>query len=286
MDSQAEQFTPEQLYDQGLAFFRAARWEEAINALRQLQAQAGSSYPEAEALLSDILLKQGLERTQAPTAIAPPREKPRSGRWVAIGAVAVVLLGLLGGLRLLIGTPALANTTPALNQQTIVGALPTPAPDTSSTSALPEGEGVLVVRPTESAATVTNIYVVLDASGSMLARIDGQRKIEIARTALGALVKELDPSTSVALRTYGRNRADDCSDIELLSPLAPLNQARLLEQINSVEPVNLSRTPIGSSLAAITSDLGEKPGETLVVLLSDGEESCNGDPVAEAQKIG
>jgi hypothetical protein len=89
----------------------------------------------------------------------------------------------------------------------------------------------------------------------------------------------------VALRTYGRNRPDDCSDVELVSPLAPLNRDGLLGQINGIVPVNLSRTPIAASLAAVGADLGSAPGETLVVLLSDGEESCDGNPVDEATRL-
>ncbi|MBX0327040.1 VWA domain-containing protein [Oscillochloris sp. ZM17-4] len=288
MEAQPEQLTPDQLYDQALALFRSARWDEAIGALRQLQSQGGGAYPEAESLLADIQLKQGVERGQAPTAIAPPRERPSRVRGLALAAVALVTLGLIGGLRLMTSgvSPALTASVPAVSQQAVVGALPTPAPTQPSGAAGgAAGEGVLIVRPAEAAATVENIYFILDASGSMLARIDGQRKIEIARQAMGALVQDLGDSTRVALRTYGRNRADDCSDIELLSPLAPLDREGLLAQINAIQPVNLSRTPIGSSLAAIAADLGDTPGETLVVLLSDGEESCDGDPVAEATHL-
>lgn len=285
MDVQPTQLTSEQLYDQALTLFRTARWDEAISALRQLQAQSGGAYPEAEALLADIQLKQGVERAQAPTAAAPPRDRSGRRRGLAVTAVALVILGLLGGLRFLAfgsatGLPARLT---AVSQQAAVGALPTPAPTAAGAAA--DGTGVLMVRPAAAAATVDNIYFIFDASGSMLARIDGQRKIDIARQAMGALVQDLGNSTSVALRTYGRNRPDDCSDIELLSPLAPLDRAALQAQIDSIQPVNLSRTPIGSSLAAITSDMGAAQGETLVVLLSDGEESCDGDPVGEAARL-
>lgn len=288
MEATPDQLTPDQLYDQALTFFRAARWEEAIGALRQLQSQS-SSFPEADALLADIQLKQGMERrAQAPDAAAPPRERAGGRRMIALAALALVTLGLVGGLRALASLPTAGPVSmPAVvSQQAVVGALPTPAPSpAAAAAAAPAGEGVLSVRPADTGASAENIYFVLDASGSMLARIDGQRKIAIARQAMGALVPDLGDSTRVALRTYGRNRPDDCSDIELLSPLAPLDRAALLAQIDAIEPVNLSRTPLASSLAAIAADLGDAPGETLVVLLSDGEESCDGDPVAEAAKL-
>jgi hypothetical protein len=176
---------------------------------------------------------------------------------------------------------------PAVSQQAVIGSLPTPAPSTPvNTSGVPvDGEGVLEVSSADTNATVKNIYFIMDASGSMLAKIDGQRKIDIAHQAMGPLVQGLSDSTNVALRTYGRNRPDDCSDTELITPLAPLNREDLMTQINGIEPVNLSRTPIGSSLAAVAADLGETPGETLVVLLSDGDETCDTDPVTEATRL-
>jgi Ca-activated chloride channel homolog len=115
--------------------------------------------------------------------------------------------------------------------------------------------------------------------------VDEVRKIDIARTAMGDLVQNLPESSNVALRTYGRQRPDDCSDIELVTPLTPLNRGDLAAQIAAIEPINLSRTPIGSSLAQIPDDLVGATGETLVVLMSDGEENCEGDPVAVARQL-
>jgi Ca-activated chloride channel homolog len=287
MDPQTNQFTPDQLYDQALALFRSARWDEAVATLRQLQAQGGSTYPEADILLADIQMKQGIERrAQEPTAAAPPRERKRRSPWIGVTAVAVVLLGLIGGLRVLItGSQSLSDSLP-MSQQALTGSLPTPAPSTVAGAGAPAGgKGVLKVKQANTATTVKNIYFILDASGSMLAKIDGQRKIDLAHQAFSSLVQELDDQTNVALRTYGRNRANDCNDVELLNKMAPLNRTNLLAEINGIIPVNESRTPIGSSLAAISTDLGQKPDETLVVLMSDGEESCNGDPVAEATRL-
>ncbi|MEI6777877.1 MAG: VWA domain-containing protein [Chloroflexales bacterium] len=287
MDSHSDQLTPEQLYDQALAFFRAARWEEATQTLQQLQAQS-NAYPEAEALLDDIQLKRGLERVQSPIAAAPPREPFNRGREVTFVVIVLAVLGLSGGswwLWSLLSAPTVG--APVASQQAAVGSLPTAAPNalTPTTDVIASGIGVLTVMRVENTTVADNIYFILDASGSMLAKINDQRKIDMAHQALGAIVKDLNDSTKVALRTYGRNRTNDCSDIELVRPLGPLNRDALLAQINSIVPVNRSNTPIGSSLAALSADLVGVKGQTLVVLLSDGEESCNGDPVAEATRL-
>ena len=59
---------------------------------------------------------------------------------------------------------------------------------------------------------------VLDASGSMWGRVDGEPKIDVARRVLGGLVRDLPADVSVGLQAYGHPRKDDCNDIEILAP--------------------------------------------------------------------
>ena len=44
-------------------------------------------------------------------------------------------------------------------------------------------------------------------------------------------------------------------------------------------------SPIGASLARVADDLKAVKGEKLVVLITDGEETCGGDPAAEIEKL-
>ncbi len=50
------------------------------------------------------------------------------------------------------------------------------------------------------------VYLILDASGSMLAQINGKRKFDIARQAVKELVGVLPPDTQIALRVYGHRK--------------------------------------------------------------------------------
>jgi hypothetical protein len=45
------------------------------------------------------------------------------------------------------------------------------------------------------------------------------------------------------------------------------------------------RTPIGASLEAVADDLGTQPGPKIVVLVTDGEETCGGDPAAAIRSL-
>lgn len=138
----------------------------------------------------------------------------------------------------------------------------------------------------EAAATgVGAVEVILDASGSMLQRLEGTRRIELAREALLELTGEpLPEGVPFALRVFGHREADSCrTDLEI--PLAPLDRARVTATIRSVEAKNLAKTPIADSLRAVQQDLAGASGPRLVVLVTDGEETCDGDPAAAIREL-
>lgn len=122
------------------------------------------------------------------------------------------------------------------------------------------------------------VLFILDASGSMLQRMDGQRRIEIARQVLvEAVTKHLKPGTPVALRVFGHREPNACrSDLEI--SLQALDAAKATAAIRGIEARNLARTPIADSLAKVEADLGKAAGPKTIVLLTDGEETCDGDP--------
>jgi hypothetical protein len=51
-------------------------------------------------------------------------------------------------------------------------------------------------------------------------------------------------------------------------------------QIADIEVVNEVKTPIGDALDLVAQDLADAPGTKIVVLVTDGEETCGGDPRA------
>jgi hypothetical protein len=142
-----------------------------------------------------------------------------------------------------------------------------------------------VVAGPAAAGRAGAIEVILDASGSMLQRIAGERRIEIARDALSRLVTEIVPAgTPFALRVFGHREADSCrTDLEIaLSPLSPASAAAT---IRGVQAMNLARTPIGASLRLVRSDLAAASGSRVVVLVTDGEETCDDDPLAAIAEL-
>lgn len=119
--------------------------------------------------------------------------------------------------------------------------------------------------------------IIFDASGSMLQKMQGARRIDIARETLSTVVHEALPDNLlVGLRVFGEGGPGSCESV-LKIPVGPLDRGAMQEAISRIEPVNQSKTPIGASLAAAEADLADVKGSKLVLLLTDGEETCGGD---------
>jgi Mg-chelatase subunit ChlD len=155
------------------------------------------------------------------------------------------------------------------------------------------GDGMLLTR---SVAPSNRIYVILDASGSMLDEMGQKTKFDIARDALTALVSELPENSELALRVYGsKKRAIEVgadADTELLIPLSPLDRGKFLA---ALQPLRArGKTPLAQSLHDAAADLKGAAGEaspdnpTTVLLLTDGGEDTRPrqDPVAAAAELG
>jgi len=133
-----------------------------------------------------------------------------------------------------------------------------------------------------TAGAETNMLLILDASNSMWGQTEGVAKIETAKDVLGGLLDELSPETNLALMLYGHRREGDCADIELVSPFGAGTRDGIRSAILGLTP--RGKTPIAASLQAAAdafAGLEEEPNNS-IVLISDGIESCGGDPCAVA----
>ncbi|MGB0219707.1 MAG: vWA domain-containing protein [Sinimarinibacterium flocculans] len=128
------------------------------------------------------------------------------------------------------------------------------------------------------AASAGQSVLVLDASGSMWGRLDGRTKIELAREAVDGMLQSWPQDETLGLVVYGHRRKGDCTDIETL--LAPDNADRdaLQAQVRQLTPKGM--TPITASVRAAAQALKFTEQKATVILVSDGEETCNADPCA------
>ena len=146
--------------------------------------------------------------------------------------------------------------------------------------------GVCFILPPSflHAEDVDGILFILDASGSMNQQIEGKRKIDIAKEILGPLVEDLPQEVKTGLMVYGHAGSQKgCKNIELIAPLQTNNQATIKEKLASIKAQG--KTPIASALEKGAEVIKASKGDKTVVLISDGEETCGGDPVKTAQAI-
>ena len=80
----------------------------------------------------------------------------------------------------------------------------------------------------------------------MWGQVKGKNKIVIARETFAELVGELDARRRVGLVAYGHRREGDCSDIERLVEVSPLDRERLVATVNAVQPKGM--TPLAASI--------------------------------------
>ncbi len=134
------------------------------------------------------------------------------------------------------------------------------------------------------AAEPLNVELIIDASGSMAAKMEGKSKMAIAKDVMLGLAVDLPRDAQVAIRTYGNHRKDDCSDLSLIASFGSNDVARFRNEVQALQPKGM--TPISGSLEAAGRDFAGKEGQhNLVILVSDGQETCHADPCAAAKAL-
>ncbi|MBD3238170.1 MAG: VWA domain-containing protein [Candidatus Moranbacteria bacterium] len=141
----------------------------------------------------------------------------------------------------------------------------------------------------------TNLVMILDASGSMAAQLQGKSKMEIAQQAARNFVTKLSENNklNLSLVIYGHKGSNSasqknasCSGIEEVYPLGPINQSEIISEIDSLKATGW--TPIGSSLEkaqTILTDYNNDKYNNFILLISDGKETCDNNPVEAMKKL-
>ena len=131
-----------------------------------------------------------------------------------------------------------------------------------------------------------SVQVVVDASRSMWGRMEGSPKMSVAKDILFSLSDWLPEDINLALRAYGSvtpSEENDCSDSSLLVPFGQQERESLRAAISSLKP--RGQTPIAYALQQASMDFELVESERAVVLVTDGIESCGGDPVMAAMQL-
>lgn len=136
---------------------------------------------------------------------------------------------------------------------------------------------------------LTRILFVLDGSQSMLTKWESGTKMQVAQRLLSNMVDSLKEIKHIemALRVYGHQSPvppQDCNDTKLEVPFSKNNTDKIKKCLNKIRPKGT--TPIAYSLELAGNDFPKnQKSRNIVILITDGIESCEGDPCAVSEQL-
>lgn len=137
-----------------------------------------------------------------------------------------------------------------------------------------------------------NTLLILDSSGSMKGPAGGSKtKIEAAKEAIERFAVGAPDSFNLGLMAYGHRgsasesgKAESCAGSEVVAPLGDLDYRSVDGVLRRFEPKGW--TPVAGSLErAREAFRGRQDGANRVLLVTDGLETCGGDPLREARAL-
>lgn len=137
----------------------------------------------------------------------------------------------------------------------------------------------------------TRILFLLDASGSMTntwGTSGTESKWASAKKILSEIVDSLanDPNVELALRVYGHMYSPtqrNCNDTRLEVGFSRNSVSYIKTKLSTIKPKGI--TPISNSLIKAADDFPKLPGRHIIILMTDGIESCEGDPCEIAEML-
>ena len=139
---------------------------------------------------------------------------------------------------------------------------------------------------------VINVQFILDSSGSMASKMGSKSRMELAKDSIQKFASSLPEDANVALRVYGhggsnseQDKAKSCASNELVYSLQSYDATTLANALNAFKPTGW--TPLADAMRAALEDfksVDQQNSRNIIFIVSDGIETCNGNPV-EAAKL-
>lgn len=138
------------------------------------------------------------------------------------------------------------------------------------------------------ATSPSNAIILLDASSSMLLHADGRLKMDTAKNAVKGFAMTIGKGSNVSLYVYGhagtQNKSDknlSCGTIDEVYPLGKYDEKNFDEAVDEVKASGW--TPLAGAIKQARLDHEQSTEDITLYIVSDGAETCDGDPVAEAK---
>ncbi|BAV50599.1 von Willebrand factor type A [Mesorhizobium loti] len=142
---------------------------------------------------------------------------------------------------------------------------------------------ILLLSMTTFGFAANKVIIILDASGSMWAQIDGKPKLEIARESLRTVLQSVPADDEIGFMAYGHREKGSCDDIQLIVPPQAGSASAITDAADSLK--FLGKTPLTAAVKQAAEALKYTEDKATVVLITDGLETCGGDPCALGKEL-
>ncbi|MBZ9739226.1 MULTISPECIES: vWA domain-containing protein [unclassified Mesorhizobium] len=142
---------------------------------------------------------------------------------------------------------------------------------------------ILLLSMTTFGFAANKVIIILDASGSMWAQIDGKPKLEIARESLRTVLQSVPGDDEIGFMAYGHREKGSCDDIQLIVPPQAGSASAISAAADSLK--FLGKTPLTAAVKQAAEALKYTEDKATVVLITDGLETCGGDPCALGKEL-
>lgn len=136
-----------------------------------------------------------------------------------------------------------------------------------------------------------NVAVLIDASGSMKADVPGGNKMTLAKSSIKQFSESLPDNVNVSLSVFGhkgtgadQDKKLSCESIETVYALKNYDQKEFSDALDRFDASGW--TPLASAIQRAEKELkaaSDDQTKTFIYIVSDGVETCDGDPVKAAK---
>lgn len=141
-----------------------------------------------------------------------------------------------------------------------------------------------------------SVLIVLDNSDSM--QLGTPTRMEIAKQAIKNYVTKASSKTNIGLMIYGHKGSNSisCTNAEIISKIGTVNGGIINKLLNEIKPP-VELAPVGFALQqdpvafvgvleqALVAFAGKVNQNNEIILLTDGEETCDPDPIGQATSL-
>ncbi|KYD09980.1 vWA domain-containing protein [Heyndrickxia sporothermodurans] len=152
---------------------------------------------------------------------------------------------------------------------------------------------ISVDRPDESVEIpgmkTAHYAILIDASGSMKASVGGKSRMEAAKEAVLEFAEQIPENATISMRVYGHKGTGSDSDKKMSCSSSEnfyngrFDKSKFNQSLKKVKPAGW--TPIGLALNKVKEDIPKNTDEVVVYVVSDGIETCGGNPVKAAKEL-